>query len=172
MPETRVFRRAGRGKSASPVRRGESGTQPERLSLTLLLYLAAHKAAYLAGESPVAGIDCLPAYSYSTPLGGDLGGESSNVKARSVKGEQSLRAAASSELCSLVRNLDGEPSISGTGAEPVRLWRRPEEAVKQQSGAIASDRRGTEGGTKGTDRQIKLGTLSGTPRGRRTRPAV
>ena len=23
--------------------------------------LAAHKAAYLAGESPVAGIDCLPA---------------------------------------------------------------------------------------------------------------
>jgi len=28
MPEARVFRRAGRGKSASPVRRGESEAQP------------------------------------------------------------------------------------------------------------------------------------------------
>ena len=28
MPEARVFRRAGRGKSASPVRRGDSETQP------------------------------------------------------------------------------------------------------------------------------------------------
>ena len=37
MPEARVFRRAGRGKSASPVRRGESEARP-RLSLTLLLY--------------------------------------------------------------------------------------------------------------------------------------
>src|SRR6266540_3852716 len=79
-----------------------------------------------------------------------------------VKGQQTLRAAASSELCSLVRNLDGEPSISGAGAEPVRLWRRPVEAMKQQSGAVVSDRRGTEGGTKRTDKQIKLGTLSGT----------
>jgi hypothetical protein len=32
----------------------ESATTPSRS-------LAAHKAAYLAGESPVAGIDCLPA---------------------------------------------------------------------------------------------------------------
>ena len=37
MPEARVFRRAGRGKSAAPVRRGESEARP-RLSLTLLLY--------------------------------------------------------------------------------------------------------------------------------------
>jgi hypothetical protein len=28
MPEARVFRRAGRGKSAPPVRRGESEAQP------------------------------------------------------------------------------------------------------------------------------------------------
>ena len=101
-----------------------------------------------------------------------MGGESSNVNALDGEGPATLRAAAGSELCSLVRDLDGEPSISGAGAEPVRLWRRPVEAMKQQSDAIASDRRGTEGGTKGTDRQIKLGTLSGTPEGRRTRPAV
>jgi hypothetical protein len=55
--------------------------------------------------------------------------------------------------------------MSGAGAEPVRLWRRPVEAMKQQSGAVVSDRRGTEDGTKGIDRQIKLGTLSGTSEG-------
>ena len=36
-PETRVFRRAGRGKSATPVRRGESGTRLHPLP-SLLLY--------------------------------------------------------------------------------------------------------------------------------------
>jgi len=34
MPEARVFRRAGRGKSASPVRRGESEAQPGCHSLS------------------------------------------------------------------------------------------------------------------------------------------
>ena len=54
---------------------------------------------------------------------------------------------------------------SEAGAEPVRLWRRPVDAIKQQSNAIVSNRRGTEDGTTGTDKQIKLGTLSGTPSG-------
>ena len=34
MPEARVFRRAGRGKSASPVRRGESEARPGCHSLS------------------------------------------------------------------------------------------------------------------------------------------
>ena len=45
MPEARVFRRAGRGKSASPVRRGESGS---RNSCRLL--------SYSTGENLSAGI--------------------------------------------------------------------------------------------------------------------
>src|SRR5664280_508822 len=34
MPEARVFRRAGRGKSAPPVRRGESGSRYSRRPLS------------------------------------------------------------------------------------------------------------------------------------------
>ena len=39
---------------------------------------AAHNAVGLAGESPAAGIDCLPMQSYSTLARGDPASESSN----------------------------------------------------------------------------------------------
>ena len=59
MPEARVFRRAGRGKSASPVRRGESEARP-RLSLTLLLYRlrCAFRAATVRERLPAIERGC------------------------------------------------------------------------------------------------------------------
>ena len=50
MSEARAFRRAGRGKSASPVRRGESGLRSSRRLLSYsTLYLAGHADAVLPG---------------------------------------------------------------------------------------------------------------------------
>ena len=52
MPEARVFRRAGRGKSASPVRRGESEAQPQAVTHSPTLRALMGSTSHARPEGP------------------------------------------------------------------------------------------------------------------------